>query len=122
MGAKCNDEPKFDRAMAFSPHKGMDLAKICISKMVYFSCIAVSMRSDIRQHHTRYTNNTHTHTHTHTHIYIYTHTYTKSERKCFNNTTSRFYKNVETVVIYFKKINKAMNKDLRQYYNSKLQF
>ena len=28
-------EPKFDGVMTFSPHKGMDLAKICISKMVY---------------------------------------------------------------------------------------
>ena len=40
MGAKCNvfcsiNEPKFDRVMTFSPHKGMDLAKICITKMVY---------------------------------------------------------------------------------------
>ena len=25
--------------MTFSPHKGMDLAKICISKMVYYTSL-----------------------------------------------------------------------------------
>ena len=29
------NESKFDRVMTFSPHKGMDLEKICLSKMVY---------------------------------------------------------------------------------------
>ena len=29
-----------DRVITFSPHNGMDLAKICISKMVYsFTCV-----------------------------------------------------------------------------------
>ena len=42
MGAKYNvfvdiNEPKFDRVMTFSPHKGMDLAKICVRKMVYWT-------------------------------------------------------------------------------------
>ena len=32
-----NNEPNFDRVMTFYSHKGMDLAKICISKMVYSS-------------------------------------------------------------------------------------
>ena len=30
------NETKFDRVMTLSPHKGMDLAKMCISKMVYW--------------------------------------------------------------------------------------
>ena len=30
------NEPKFDRVMTFSPHKGMDLANICITKWSIF--------------------------------------------------------------------------------------
>ena len=30
------NETKFDRVMTLSPHKGTNLARICISKMVYW--------------------------------------------------------------------------------------
>ena len=38
-----NNEPKFDRVMTFCPHKGMDLAKICISNMVYCNSLIASV-------------------------------------------------------------------------------